>query len=120
MSLKQTCEEIFIANLELDWFSGVIAATAVVLAIWLLVQQAFIEFRKMEQAAPKTITDDRSIPQRAIEFVEALPNLINALANAKAPIVLFTVGLALLWLPDTEPGPTCVKVIDRQLKSPQG
>lgn len=116
--IAQHCAKLFSLNMLLEWLMGALAIAAIVAAIWLLVQQAYIEFRKLEAAIPKEPDPNRPMAQRAADFVEALPNLINALAKAPAPIVLITLGLLLVWLPVSEPGETCVKVIEAELPKP--
>jgi len=115
--LTDHCKGLFVWADWITTIAGILAILAIAAAIWLLIVQAGVELRKIRKAAAKVPGAERLATQTAVDFFKALPEFINALREAPAPIALIALGLALLWLPDPEPGETCLKAYETQLKT---
>ncbi len=118
--LAAHCRELFVPNLYFEFIFNSLAIFAIVAAIVLLIKQANIEFDKLREKPSKEDDDVGTLSSSAVEFINALPNLINALAKAPAPIVLVSVALLLIAVPNPEPGETCAAALKAEKSDRSG
>lgn len=110
--LVSHCQGLFKFADNLALFLTILAMVFFLVAGYFLIQQARIELDRLKAAPQPDAAKVRSLAGAAAEVVEALPNLVNALAKAPAPIVMLILGILLITVPNAEPGATCLAAFE--------
>lgn len=118
--LLAMCTEFFVGSLSNATTLYWLAELAFKAAIALLIVQGIIALYILAKPIWSKADGDFGLAgaERSgspLDFIKALPALIDSLAKAPAPIVLIAVGLLLIWVPTVDAPEICEKPLAQSI-----